>query len=491
MASTPPRRSPRHHVSSNDSSPAFKRVRRNDPRDYASVKQLFERTHFKCNSTFYALNSDDKWVAFGQVPFKTAFEHIQYDEPRKGGAETKCFIATWFKDDLMRRYDKVACLPEPLPVKKGTFNLWNGLPLSHLPHSNEAERLYFKEDLDRVIDHILAVAGDNKVYQQFVLHWIASIIQFPGNKTKIILIIKSVEKGVGKGVFKDILWALLGGRDYCYHTEDPGKQLCGGFNNTLRDKLLITLDEPSQGIIAPIVEALKSMVTEPTQNIRALYKEMDEGMPSFSNFVMLTNRDINWEHNDRRPLFLEVSDRFKGKQDEHFTPLYGSLKDERFCRVLYEYFHEMDISKVILERDRPITELQRVNEARSCPLEIQFLIHFGWFDRMFVDTATGYDKVELKVLGKELHQEYMRFVESHRDFKPLNAIQFGIRLKERVREGMEGLIKGKDHRGITYTFQVKVLKKWLVKNNYYDDEKLANDGRTIDNIGHHFPSIQY
>lgn len=446
-------------------------------RDYESVKDRFELTNFKCNSQFYSLNCDNKWVTYNQTSFRTKSEHIQHDEEvfdkrsKCYVTETKCFVSKWFKDDRIRMYNKVQCLPPPLHCDSGTFNLWNGFTVSHLSPCTPDEVIEFKNALDTILDHLKAVAGDNDICYQYLIHWISSIIQLPGTKTKIMPVIKSVAKGAGKGAFKDIMVAMIGA-DYCYHTSDPNKQVFGNFNNTLRDKLFLSFDEADRSNLAPIMEALKSLITESTQNIRSLYKEMDESSPSFVNVVLLTNQDISWEHNDRRPVYFDMTDRFKGNND-HFTLIYKSLANKRFVRRLYEYFTSIDITHVILEQSRPVTELQRAMEARSSPIEIQFLIHFGFYDRWFINAVTGQDKTEdVKIQGKDLHTQYMRFVENHKDYKPLNAVQFGHKLNDKMREGMSGCSKASNKYGVVYVFKTREFKHWLIKNNYYTDEKL-------------------
>jgi hypothetical protein len=444
-------------------------------RDYELVKQQFELTHFKCKTQFYSLNAEGKWEVYGQIGFRTKEEDIQYDEEvynkktKSNKTEVKCFINTWFKDDTKRQYDKVQCLPPPLHVPANTFNLWNGFALSKLAPATEDEKLFYAEPLTRVLSHLHAVAADNDTNYQYLLNWIASILQLPGTKTKIMPVIKSVEKGVGKGVFKDIMNALIG-TEYCYHTSNPSKQLFGQFNNTLKDKLFITFDEANQSSLASIIEELKSMITESTQNIRMLFKEMEEGSPSFVNVCLLTNRDISWEHGDRRPLYLDMSPKFKGNH-EHFTSLCESLKDKRFMRVLFEYFTERDISKVVLERDRPVTDLHKSMEQRSSPMEIQFLINLGFHDdRLFYDAA-GNELKEFKITSKDLHRKYMNYMDTYKDYKPMNNILFGIKIHDRIKEGMMGVVKGRCNKGMAYSFQVKEFKKWLIHSNYYTDEK--------------------
>jgi hypothetical protein len=113
-------------------------------------------------------------------------------------------------------------------------------------------------------------------------------------------------------------------------------------------------------------------IIESTQNINGKFQHMEEGSPSFVNFVMLTNRNICREHNDRRPLYLAMSQRFKGNY-EHFNAIGTSLKDRQFVRYLFNYFATHDITQFHLEKDRPITQLHRSMEARATPIEVTIL----------------------------------------------------------------------------------------------------------------------
>jgi hypothetical protein len=90
---------------------------------------------------------------------------------------------------------------------------------------------------------------------------------------------------------------------------------------------------------------------------------------------------------------------------------------------------------------------------------------------MFIDVTTSKEKMVEKVQGKDLHDRYMRFIEQHKDYKPLNIAQFGQRIGDRLREGMLGITKGHNKKGAVYVFDIKVFKEWLMKCNYYVEDK--------------------
>ena len=224
----------------------------------------------------------------------------------------KRFVDIWICDEEMRQYDSVQCLPPPLKCSSDVFNRWEGYAQEKItPPGNN-----YRMD-ERILDHLLAMAGDDDCVYNYILNWIASIIQFPGTKTKIMLIVMSPEKGTGKGIFGQLLQSLFG-MEYCLHKSNPIRELFGNFNTALNDKLLVSIDELNQKTMDDICEDLKSLVTEPYQNINAKYQSLDESRPSFTNVIIFTNRFLKSEHGDRRPVYLCTSNRLKGNT-HHFN----------------------------------------------------------------------------------------------------------------------------------------------------------------------------
>lgn len=445
-------------------------------KDYDSVKERFERDHFKCKSAFFCLQpTNGKWERYSKNDFITKEEHVQYEEmvfdrryknKKNGCLATKCFVTAWVKDETIRQYNAVMCLPPPLPVPHNVFNTWTGFPIKNRYELKGGD--LYTEPMNRVLDHFKAVAADDEQCYQFLLNWIAFIVQRPGTKTGIILIIKSVEKGVGKGIFATIIRALFGDV-YCFMSDDPAKELFGEFNIGLKDKLFVVFDESSQQMLSKMVESLKSKITETTQNVNGKYLHMEEGSPSFLNFVMLTNRNIVWEHNDRRPLYLAMSPRLKGS--DHFQEVVKSLNDPYFVRHLFDYFERRDLSQFQLERDRPITDLHRNMEARCTPHEVQFLIDFVIQKQNYMNKETGKELLSHGwVKAHELHGFYKDFTKDYKEFKALPLIVFGMRIGELMREGMKGVEKKVTKRGSYYGFNLSEFKLWLKSQNYYCEE---------------------
>lgn len=448
--------------------------RKHDSKDYDSVKDRFERSNFKCKSAFFCLHrGTGKWDRYNKSDFITKEEHVQYEETvydrrtkktgEGGSLVNKSFVTAWMKDERIRKYDSVLCLPPPHQVDEHVFNLWTGFPIMKIPLPLDVD--CFKPDLDRILDHLLAVASDDQHCFQYLLNWVASIIQRPGIKTGIMPIIKSVEKGVGKGVFGKIVTSIIG-EQYCFKTDNPQKELFGNFNMGLKDKLFVIFDESSQAVLAPMIEELKSKITESTQNINGKFRDMEESSPSFVNFVMFTNRNIAWEHNDRRPLYLCMNPRFKGNYD-HFKKIDLSLRDPSFIRYLFHYFHSRDLSAFELEKDRPVTQLHRSMEARCTPIEMQFMIDFGFWKQRFIDSRTGREfTTETSIKASLLYDFYKDFTKEHKEFKPMTSTMFGNRMRELIEDGMLGIKKKHTKRGTDYCIDVKVFKEWLKSQNY-------------------------
>lgn len=468
------------HGCTNDTS----HVKRKRPADkgYDSVKRDFESTHFKCGSVFYTQSAlTGQWKPQGKSDFITENEQTQYEElvfdkrSKKQGAQltSKCFVHTWLKDEQMRIYAAAVCLPPPRDVPRGVFNLWAGFPATKVTLPPTFNATDFEQRYERIRDHLLAVAGDDPLCFEYLQNWVAWIIQMPGHKTGIMPIVRSPEKGVGKGVFGDILIALIG-QQYCLKTDNPHKELFGNFNSALDNKLLVIFDESSQQVLSHMMEELKSKITEGTHNISRKFSHMEESSPSYLNFVMFTNRHIAWEHNDRRPLFLSMSARLKGNYDHH-KAVEASLKDPAFMRYAFDKFAARDLTSFQLERDRPVTQLHRSMEARHAPTEVQFLIDFGFFKGRFNSPTTGKEfTTETCVSASDLYAEYGDFMKKH-EYKVMTSHAFGCRMNDMVNDGIRGIRKRRTKRGYEYCIHVPQFKEWLKENNYWTEEGQVDD----------------
>lgn len=150
-----------------------------------------------------------------------------------------------------------------------------------------------------VMHHMLG-NGDEEFER--MINWLAYIFQTK-KKTGVSWVLTGVQ-GTGKGLFYSrILRPLFG------NAHVPMKALQNieeQFNNYMRTALFLVVDEfhmaSAQSGAKKIADKLKNAITEPTQTIRGMRENQHE-VPSYTNFVFLTNRldAVNLEEaQDRR-----------------------------------------------------------------------------------------------------------------------------------------------------------------------------------------------
>ncbi|KAH7819005.1 putative Poxvirus D5 protein [Monocercomonoides exilis] len=105
--------------------------------------------------------------------------------------------------------------------------------------------LMANEQNDEIIKPFLdftreVIANNNEELYQYILCWISSIVQNPGEKTETSLVLKGLQ-GIGKNTWTNELAELLAGYSCPNVTEIA--ELTGLFNSIVEGKMLIVLDE--------------------------------------------------------------------------------------------------------------------------------------------------------------------------------------------------------------------------------------------------------
>ena len=175
-------------------------------------------------------------------------------------------------------------------------------------------------------NHIkLIMCGGDEELHNFVLDWIADIIQDPMNPKGTAIVMHGKE-GVGKGTFCEMVGKIVGRAHYKHVTNE--RHLTGNFNYHLMDGLFVFADEVIYGGSRSTAGILKSMVTE--KQLVCERKGVDSFM--YENRIRLavaSNEDwfIPAGPESRRWLVLEVND--KHANDRHyFDLLYTQMLDE-------------------------------------------------------------------------------------------------------------------------------------------------------------------
>ena len=300
------------------------------------------------------------------------------------------------------------------------YSLFTGYPYKTLVDCNE-------NIIKSFLDHTREVIANNdeKLYE-YILNWIAYIVQNPAKKTGIVLVLLGMQ-GAGKTWWSDTLCDMFG--KYATKNITNIDHITGKFNSARLNQKLIVINELSDAdgnkVFNP--SSLKSAITEDAFQLEK--KGIDSvSCDAVDNFIICSNEFncLKIERDDRRFVVMEVSPKYKDDKS-HFAPMY-EMRNRAFYEQLLTFFTKRDIQGFIPQQNIPITkqkkEMQRSSE-NSC---VQFIrAHFEEFDsREGWSCQTCYN----------FYQEYCK----NNGFKPVAANTFGSRTrdileKKRVRYG--------------------------------------------------------
>ena len=200
------------------------------------------------------------------------------------------------------------------------------------------------------------MANHNRSMYDWILNWLAHIIQYPSRKSLVCPVFYG-EQGTGKSTIAEFALQKIMGLEKMLITSEPSK-FAGRFTD-LHGKLLIVLNEASGESTFQISEILKDRITANTFPREKKGIDMEADAPVYDNYCFTTNNigSVKVPRDDRRFMPVEVDGTYKDKK-EYFEPLYADLNDDQVCRAFYEFLKNRDISKVHLSRDRPMTELR-------------------------------------------------------------------------------------------------------------------------------------
>ena len=208
------------------------------------------------------------------------------------------------------------------------------------------------------------ICSNNEELYNYVISWIAHMIQQPGIKNETALILKGLQ-GIGKNTFTDVISELLAG--YSAKNVTDISELIGSFNSVVESKMFIVLNEVSNcGVNCSVdFNSLKSIITDDTIRINEK-NQPRRTAENVANFIFVTNNSfpVRIEFGDRRYVVLAVSATHKGDFD-YFAKLHGSFTKEFYDNLL-TFFIKYNIEGYN-PRNIPMTEAKKdlIEASRS------------------------------------------------------------------------------------------------------------------------------
>jgi len=425
---------------------------------YENVKVEFERECFKIKyNGEYGVYRNDKLEIYNRTRFTEVFCELIYEgEDAKGNKKDKPFLKTWFDDADKRFYDYVDFLPPPQVCNDNTFNLWNGLAIDK---SDELLSI----DCDEILELINVLCNHHQDSIEYILNWLADIVQNPGKKCGTAVVLKS-KQGAGKGTLIEIMRKILG--DYVGETSNPQQDVFGNHGNIHIGKLLVSLDEIGNSDTNKVLGRLKNIIT----SNKCIYNEKGIKQTEVNNncrFIFTTNKSIPISldgADDRRYCLLEASNEYC-KDNAFWQNFYtNNVQNMDKIKAFYSFLKQRDLTGVNWMAF-PKTDLRNdIIQATLHPIVY-------WFDEYirgtdFLNSATQC------VNTASLFANYKKYCLDHNITANANIKSFGICFKDVIDIDKCGIKKKKVRGNRLFVINREEVFEWLLDNEYTSYESL-------------------
>jgi hypothetical protein len=332
-----------------------------------------------------------------------------------GKAKKKTISEIWLERTDRTQFDGIVFTPDTAS-QNGYYNLWRGFDVESK-----------KGQCDRLLDHIHQnIAGrDSKIYQ-YVMAWMAEIVQNPGGKRPGVSLVLRGKQGVGKGCLADYFGKILG--NHFLHVTQAS-QLTGKFNNHLKDALLVFADEAFWAGDKGAEGVLKGMITEDIIMIEPKGRD-PFAVKNHVRLLIASNNDwlVPAGPQERRFCVLQVSD--KHQQDhKYFNKIYKEMASGGRGALLHMLL-EADISGFDFY-DFPKTEALLDQKLSSMSSVGKF-----WYECLrrgsIKHSSPDYPGLDWSstIPTEDLYRLYLNECKDRNDRHPFVDAEFGKKLKD-------------------------------------------------------------
>lgn len=304
--------------------------------DMNSLDQRFAQLEAPGRPCVYINRLDAQPISFSDFTRRLSGEVVRVDSD----GQSKYIPASKFWEGNARKRIYKNIVFTNSKVDNETYNLFTGFGIK--PKKGKFERI-----IDHIKDVICCGSEANKEAFIKLLAW---QIQNIGKPSRIIVLLKSEQHQAGKGtLLQDILARIYGDAGYVTNNLD---QIVGRFNDAIRGKAFIYLDEALFSGDRKSADAIKSLSTAMTIGVET------KGVPSVQmpigvNIFLSTNHKdaAHIEEGDARYWILEVSPHRIG-DIEYFKNLYEEI-DNGGREAFMDYILNLDVTNFVPMRDIP------------------------------------------------------------------------------------------------------------------------------------------
>jgi hypothetical protein len=320
----------------------------------------FEKAHAKIkNRGCYVKELNDEVIVFSKSMLVNAYEHIQCGFNSMG--HPVLFINYWTQfNDKIRIYEDMNIYPDETKCPQNVFNLWRPFQINLF----KGEYTPNTDAVKTVFNHIKILCNHQDAVYQYILLWIAHMLQFPAKKSIVPTFIS--KQGAGKGTLMKLMGKLLGEKRVL-ETTTPSRDVWGNFNGMMPTKFLINLNELSRKETTESEGRIKALITDPTLTINSKGVNQYE-IQSYHRFIITTNNEqpVATSDDDRRNLIIRCSDELL-RNNEYFLKMHSLLEEEEVIRSVGDAFKAMKVKQNFNEYSIPKTKYQDDLKEASRP----------------------------------------------------------------------------------------------------------------------------
>jgi hypothetical protein len=289
--------------------------------------------------------------------FKNSFEQLYIPDDKKNIKFTKLYLSNSKKNS----YSKMRFYPNIKEIDD-TFNLFTGFKYDKKPEKINLDVV------NKFIEHIKYLCKNEEKVYNYIIKWIAHIIQKPEKKTNVAIIFYSIIEGIGKNIFTSIISKLLYSYSGKFKNTDS---ITDKFNGDLFGKILMVGDEINTRA-KKISDELKDIITRNEETIEFKNKNKLHNIPDFKNYIFTTNNEnvFKISNTNRRLLFIECPEELRNSIE--YDELYSICDNEEALINIHYYLKNIDLTNYET-RNIPTTEYKRNLIYENMPAYYKFI----------------------------------------------------------------------------------------------------------------------
>jgi hypothetical protein len=435
-----------------------------DTSTYLKDKEDFEKTHLKItHPALYITTIKDKSVDIQtETALLASYRHMKTtvknnkDEIVKTG-----FINMWINDENIKIYRSMVFIPNDYEHEKEDYNTWRGFENEKvkMPDDIEINNSY----ISRFNEFLHNLCNGEVASINYVVAWMANIVQNPSDRACVCLVLYSLEEGAGKNMIIKTLEKCLGST-YVNYITDVANQLFGKHSAAEMNKLLVVMNEVKGKDTYTNTDLFKTRITDDKREVELKGKDTMQ-MNNYASYIINTNNlnMVNAGEKDRRFCVIDCNNP-KINDKKYFKAYEKEINNNPDAiKCIFEYLKHFNITEIVPDHifsdHRPRTNLYEDLVECNKDKEWEFLHH------MAARYNDGGERGEVLIFSETIWKDYIAYCTvNHHDISKFSSNRFYLIFKRSI---VQTLDRTENYKNIIRPHRVSTKRGY-----YFNIEKI-------------------